>query len=180
MTRATRMSPLGPKNRLIGGLFQVMGESTRHDIVRRCVEMITTNAFSPEIIAEVRRQASRVIVNTREEFTLALRHNLQSLLEGSIAPRQFVREFFDLTEAGNLRNEIRKKLVLSLLLSPNIRPSIKFLLLENFQRMPNTVRLGIIGAVLKAEPSRHLDMIKEELRWIVTQERPIPTGGKAN
>lgn len=97
MTRATRMSPLGPKNRLIGGLFQVMGESTRHDIVRRCVEMITTNAFSPEIIAEVRRQASRVIVNTREEFTLALRHNLQSLLEGSIAPRQFVREFFDLT-----------------------------------------------------------------------------------
>lgn len=70
--------------------------------------------------------------------------------------------------------------MLSLLLSPNIRPSIKFLLLENFQRMPNTVRLGIIGAVLKAEPSRHLDMIKEELRWIVTQERPIPTGGKAN
>ncbi len=180
LAAAARMSPLGSQNKLVGGLFQVMGESTRHDIVRRCVQMITVNAFSPEMIAEVRRQTSRVIVNTREEFTLALRQNLQSLLEGSIAPRQFVREFFDLTEAGNLRNEIRKKLVLSLLLSPNIRPSIKFLLLENFQRMPNTVRIGIIGAVLKAEPSRHLDMIKEELRWIVTQERPISPGGKAN
>ena len=180
LAAATRMSPLGPKNPLVGGLFQVMGETTRHDIVRRCVQMITANAFSPEMIAEVRRQASRVIVNTREEFTLALRQNLHSLLEGSIAPRQFVREFFDLTEAGNLRNEIRKKLVLSLLLSPNIRPSIKFLMLENFQRMPHTVRLGIIGAVLKADHSRHLDMIKEELRWIVTQERAAPAADKAH
>jgi hypothetical protein len=179
LAAATRMSPLAPKSPLIGGLFQVMGEATRHDIVRRCVQMITANAFSPDMIAEVRRQASRVIVNTREEFTLALRQNLHALLEGAIAPRQFVREFFDLTEAGNLRNEIRKKLVLSLLLSPNIRPSIKFLLLENFQRMPQTVRLGIIGAVLKAEPSRHLDMIKEELRWIVTQERPETAAAKA-
>lgn len=157
-----------------------MGESTRHDIVRRCVELITTGDFSPESIAEVRRQTSRVIVNTREEFTLALRQNLQALLDGSIAPRQFVHEFFDLTEAGNLRNEIRKKLVLSLVLSPTIRPSIKFLLLENFQRMPRTVRLSIIGAVLKAEPSRRLDMIKEELRWIVTQERSAAVPGKVN
>ena len=180
LAAATRMSPLGPKNEFVGGLFQVMGETTRHDIVRRCVQMITANAFSPEMIAEVRRQTSRVIINTREEFTLALRQNLQSLLEGSIAPRQFVHEFFDLTEAGNLRNEIRKKLVLSLLLSSTIRPSIKFLLLENFQRMPRTVRLGIIGAVLKAEQSRHLDMIKEELRWIVTQEHAAPPAEKAN
>ncbi len=171
LAAAARMSPLGSKSPLINGLFQVMGETTRHDIVKRCVELITSNAFSPETIAEVRRQTSRVIINTREEFTLALRQNLQAIMEGSIAPRQFVHEFFALTEAGNLRNEIRKKLLLSLLLSPNIRPSIKFLMLENFQRMPRTVRLGIIGAVLKAEPSRHLDMIKEELRWIVTQER---------
>ena len=180
LAAAARMSPLGPKSRLIGGLFQVMGESTRHDIVRRCVKLITASDFSPESIAEVRRQASRVIVNTREEFTLALRQNLQALLDGSIAPRQFVHEFFDLTEAGNLRNEIRKKLILSLVLSPTIRPSIKFLLLESFQRMPQTVRLGIIGAVLKAEPSRHLDMIKEELRWIVTQERSTAVAGKVN
>ncbi len=180
LAAAARMSPLGTKSKLVGGLFQVMGESSRHDIVRRSVELITANAFSPEMIAEVRRQASRVIVNTREEFTLALRQNLQSLLDGTIAPRQFVREFFDLTEAGNLRNEIRKKLMLSLLLSPTIRPSIKFLLLENFQRMPQTVRFSIIRAVLKAEPSRHLDMIKEELRWIVTQEHPAAALGKAN
>ena len=180
LAAAARMSPLGTKNRLVGGLFQVMGESSRHDIVRRSVELITTNAFSPEMIAEVRRQTSRVIVNTREEFTLALRQNLQSLLEGSIAPRQFVHEFFDLTEAGNLRNEIRKKLVLSLLLSPTIRPSVKFLLLENFQRMPQTVRFSIIRALLKAEPSRHLDMIKEELRWIVTQENPVAAQREVN
>ncbi|MBM3565697.1 MAG: hypothetical protein FJX42_06250, partial [Alphaproteobacteria bacterium] len=112
LAAAARMSPLGPKSSLINGLFRVMGETTRHDIVRRCVDLITSSAFSPEAIAEVRRQTSKVIVNTREEFTLALRQNLHAILEGTIAPRQFVHEFFELTEFGNLRNEIRKKLVL--------------------------------------------------------------------
>ena len=88
-----------------------------------------------------------------------------------VAPRQFVREFFELTEAGNLRNDIRKKLVLSLLLSETIRPSVKFLMLENFQRLPEPVRLAIISAVLKADSTRHTDIIKEELTWIVQQER---------
>jgi hypothetical protein len=37
--------------------------------------------------------------------------------------------------------------------------------------MPHPVRVAIIAAVLKAEPSRHVDLIKEELRWIVAQER---------
>src|SRR5690606_28893162 len=105
------------------------------------------------------RQANRVIVHSREEYTAALRQNLQSLLDGTIAPRQFVHEFFELTEAGNLRHDIRKKLVLSLMLSPTIRPSIKFVMLENFERLPNPVRMAIVSAVLNAEPSHHIDII---------------------
>jgi hypothetical protein len=171
LAAAVRLSPLGRKTALVNGLFRVTGETTRHEVVRRCIDLIHDHAFSPDAIAAVRRQASTVIVNSREEYTAALKHNLRMLLDGAIAPRQFVREFFQLTEAGNLRHEIRKKLVLSLLLSAAIRPSIKFLMLENFQRMPHPVRIAIIAAVLKAEPSRHVDLIKEELRWIVAQER---------
>ena len=97
---------------------------------------------------------------------------MKDLMDGAVAPRQFVKEFFRLTEAGNLRNDIRKKLVLSLLLSDTIRPSIKFLFLENFDRFPNPVRMSLITSVLRAEPSHHTELIKEELKWIVAQERP--------
>ena len=95
---------------------------------------------------------------------------MQMLLDGSIAPRQFVSEFFELTEAGNMRNDIRKKLVLSLLLSGTVRPSVKFLMLENFERLAKPVRLAIISAVLKAEPTRHTEIIKEELKYMVAQD----------
>jgi hypothetical protein len=110
-------------------------------------------------------------VQSRRQYTAALRHNLRSLIQGEISSPQFVHEFFELTEAGNLRNDIRKKLVLSLLLSNNIRPGLKFLMLEHFHRLPSPVRLSIISGVLEAEPSLHLDIIKEELRWILTESR---------
>jgi len=42
-------------------------------------------------------------------------------------------------------------------------------MLENFHRMPKPVQNAIIQALLKAESSRHVDLMKEELRWIVAQ-----------
>ena len=62
--------------------------------------------------------------------------------------------------------------MLSLLLSETIRPSIKFLFLENFDRSPNPVRMSIITSVLRAEPTHHVELIKEELKWIVAHESP--------
>ncbi|MCG8512025.1 MAG: hypothetical protein MI741_22650 [Rhodospirillales bacterium] len=168
---AARLSPLGNKTNLINGLYQMVGETSKHDLVRRAVELVSDNAFSPKAISHVRRHASRFIHKTRSQYTAALRQNLGALIEGVIAPRQFVKEFFELTEAGNLRHDIRRKLVLSLLVSDGIRPSIKFLMLENFQRLAPPVRREIIAGVLQAEPTRHTEVIKEELRWIITQER---------
>lgn len=162
-----RLSPLGRKTELISGVVAVVGEASKHPLVRECVSLITENAFRPDSIAEVRSQASNVIVHSRARYTAALRRNLRALIAGTIAPRQFVQEFFALTEAGNMRSDIRKKLVLSLLLSENIRPSIKFLLLENFHRMPEPVRHGIVSAVLDAPPSHHVDIMKDELKWII-------------
>lgn len=171
MAAAARLGPAGRKTKLITGVFDLIGEKSRHEAVRACVRLIHDNAFAPQAIAEVRRRTARVIVETRREYTAALRHNLESLFDGSIAPRQFVCEFFELTEAGNLRSDIRKKLVASLLLSENVRPSIKFLVLENFERLPSPVRMNIVAVVTAAEPNRHIAMIQDELRWIIDRER---------
>ncbi len=174
LAAATRLGPLGRHTELVAGVFRLVGETTRHPLVAQCVDLIRENSFNPDSVAHVRRHAAKYIVRTRRQYTIALRQNLQALLEGVIAPRQFVKEFFELTNAGNMRHHIRGKLVLSLLSSPTIRPSIKFLMLENFEKFPQSVRLFIISGILKAEPSRHLDVIKEELRWIVRQERQVP------
>ncbi len=169
LAAAARLSPLGRKAPLVTGIFEIVGDVTRHDTVRDAVSLITERAFDPDVISKLRRQTSKFIVKTRAEYTAALRQNLHDLLDGSASPRSFVAEFFQLTEAGNMRNDIRKKLVLSLLLSETVRPSVKFLMLENFQRMPRQVQNAIIRSLLRAEPSRHVDLMKEELRWIVAQ-----------
>jgi hypothetical protein len=171
LAAAARLSPAGAKNELLNGVVRIIGETSRHELVRECLKFVTDNAFEPESIGKIHQHAAKFVVESRKQFTAALRDNLRGLLDGDLAPREFVRDFFELTENGNLRHDIRKKLVLSLLLSSSVRPSIKFMMLENFHRMPKTVRHGIMSAVLKAEPNRHTEVIKEELKYIVLQER---------
>jgi hypothetical protein len=171
LSAAVRLSPRAADRKLVGAVFEIIGEKSRHREVKACVDLVNEHDFSPEVIAALRRRASVIIVQTRKQYTAALRQNLQALLEGAIAPRDFVHEFFELTEAGSLRHDIRKKLLSSLLMSENVRPSIKFLFLENFGRLPTPVRCGLIADLLRAKPSPHVEIIKEELKWIVRQER---------
>ncbi len=180
LAATARLCPLGNSTSLVRGVVEIIGDTSRHDLVRECLKYVTDHAFEPDSIGKVRQHASKIVTESRKQYTAALRENLKSLLDGEIAPRQFVREFFELTEAGNLRQDIRKKLILSLLLSSSVRPSIKFLMLENFERIPKQVKLGIVSAVLKAEPTRHTEIIKEELKYIITQERILREGHDIN
>jgi len=170
LAAAARLCPLAGRTRLISGVAEIVSDASRHELVKEALKYVDDQAFAPESIAHVRRHTSRFIVQTRQQYTAALRENLHALLEGSIAPRQFVHEFFELTEAGNMRHDIRQKLVISLLLSGNVRPSVKFMMLENLERMPHPGRMAVVSAVLKAEPTRHTEIIKEGLRYIVTQQ----------
>jgi len=129
---AARLCPLAGKTRLISGVAEIVSDASRHELVKEALKNVDDQAFAPESIAHVRRHTSRFIVQTRQQYTAALRENLHALLEGSIAPRQFVHEFFELTEAGNMRHDIRQKLVISLLLSCNVRPSVKFMMLKTW------------------------------------------------
>lgn len=180
LAATTRLCPLGNSTKLVRGVIEIIADTSRHELVRECLKYVTDHAFEPDSIGKVRQHAAKIVTESRKQFTAALRENLKSLLDGEIAPRQFVREFFELTEAGNMRHDVRKKLILSLLMSSSVRPSIKFLMLENFARIPKSVKLGIVSAVLKAEPTRHTEIIKEELKYILEQERMIREGHDVN
>ncbi len=172
LAATARLGPLGPKNKLIAGVIGLVGQTTKHPLVRRCVNLVQESAFNPSAIAAVQRSTSQFILKTRKQYTIAMRQNLYGLMNGNIAPREFVHQFFELTEAGNMRHDIRKKLLLSLMLSRTVRPSIKFMMLENLHRMPALVRRSIIEGVLRTEPlDHHVAVIQEELKWMAKQEK---------
>jgi len=171
LAAATRMSPKAENQKLVAGVFALVGEKTRHPLVKRSIALITENDFSPKAIAFVRTRTSQFIVETRRQYAQALKTILRTLLDGDMAPSDFVHQFIQLTEAGNLQSDVRQKLVTSLLLSEHVRPGIKFLMLEHFNSFPVPTREGIIKAVAGAPESRHIDVLKEELRWIVSHHK---------
>jgi hypothetical protein len=171
LAAATRLSPKACHKDLITGVYQLVGEKTRHPLVKRCIDVVRENDFNPKAIAFVRTRTSLFIVETRKQYANALKALLRALLDGEMPPSEFVGQFIQLTEAGNLRSDVRQKLVTSLLLSETVRPGIKFLMLEHFNSFPLPTRQGIIQAVAKAPESRHIDVLQEELRWIVSHER---------
>ncbi len=69
---AARMCPMGAQTKLLKGVVQVVGEASRHPLVRECLDFVSDSDFDPTTIAEVRRHASRFIVKTRQQYTVAL------------------------------------------------------------------------------------------------------------
>jgi hypothetical protein len=163
---AVRLSPRGRDSRLISEVFEMLGGTSKHPVVKQMVELITESDFDPLMINKVQRNAEKFVSLSRQRYADALRKNLKALLGGDIEPRRFVAEFFELSEAGNLRVDIRKRLILGLLMSDTIRPSIKFLFLEHLERLPITVRNEIINEALRAPNKPSLEAIKQELAWI--------------
>ena len=83
-----------------------------------------------------------------------------------------VADFFKLSEAGNLRVDIRKRLILGLLISDKIRPSIKFLFLENLEMLPLGVRRDVINEAINSPDKPNLEAIKQELLWLKLELPP--------
>ena len=169
---AVRLSPRGRDSRLISEVFEMLGGTSKHPVVKQMVELITESDFDPLMIDKVQRNAEKFVSLSRKRYADALRKNLKALLGGDIEPRRFVAEFFELSEAGNLRLDIRKRLILGLLMSDTIRPSIKFLFLEHLERLPPTVRNEIITEALHAPNKPSLEAIKQELAWIRLDLKP--------
>ena len=163
---AVRMSAVPKRTPLISEVFSMLGETSKHPVVKQCVGLVTESAFNPKIIGKVHSNAKQFVALSRKRYTEALKENLRQLIDGNLEPRTFVAEFFELSEAGNLRVNIRKRLILGLLTSDTIRPSIKFLFLENLERLPAAIRLEIINEAMNVENKPSLEAIKQELAWI--------------
>ena len=169
---AVRLSPLGKESQLVGGVFEMLGGTSKHPVVKQMVDLISESDFDPRMIAKVQRNAEKFVALSRKRYAEALKRNLKLLMGGDLEPRRFVSEFFELSESGNLRVDIRKRLILGLLTADTIRPSIKFLFLENLQRLPPSVRNEIINETLKAPAKPSLEAIKQELAWIRLDLQP--------
>ncbi|MFH1805649.1 MAG: hypothetical protein ABID63_12255 [Pseudomonadota bacterium] len=166
LAAATRMCPHAKTRELITGIFEVVGEATKHELVSDCVKLLTRNAFSPESLHVVRNRAANHVVEIREFYRRAMTENLRALLDGKKEARDFIDEFIELASSGNLRLEIYKRLVVRLIRSDAVRPSVKFMLLERLDCFPQMVKLQIITEVNAAPDTPEYQTLKQELRWI--------------
>ena len=153
-------------------IFCILGETSKHAVVKQCVEAVTESAFNPDLIKKIRYKATKFVMISRSRYTEGLKNNLKFLLTGQIDASVFVAEYFKLSEAGNLRLDIRKRLILSLLTSDKIRPSIKFLFLENLERLPLEIRRDIINEAINSPDKSSLEVIKQELAWLKLELPP--------
>jgi hypothetical protein len=166
VSAAVRMSVMSERTPLVTEVFSMLGQTSKHPVVKQCVGLVTESAFNPKIIDKVHNNAKQFVSLSRKRYTEALKENLRQLIDGSLSPRTFVAEFFELSEAGNLRVDIRKRLILGLLNSDTIRPSIKFLFLENLELLQPEVQIDIINETMNAPDKPSLEAIKQELAWI--------------
>jgi len=167
-----RMCGTKPSDPLVTEIFAMLSDTSKHAVVKQCVEQVTDSAFNPKVIENIKYNVKKFVAVSRKQYMDALRKNMKCLLEGKIDAGDFVDEFFMLSEAGNLRVDIRKRLIIGLLTSDKIRPSIKFLFMENLQRLPLEIRRDIINQTINVPDKPHLEVIKQELAWLKLELPP--------
>ena len=84
LAAVTRLGRDGRKSKIAAGIFDMVGQTTKHPLVKRCVEMVEDSAFDPAAIARIRTHTRDYVIRSRKQYTLALRRNLSALLDGTI------------------------------------------------------------------------------------------------
>ena len=166
LSATARLGPLARKSALVGGMVSLIGEATRHELVADCCQLISHEAFSPEALSEVRHRASHHVFQTREEYRAAMTGNLKHLMRGQMTPGEFLAEFIELARYGNLRLDIYKRLIVKLMRSEGVRPSLKFMILEQLGVFPKVVQLQIVTAVNVGPDTAEFEALRRELRFI--------------
>ena len=166
LSATARLGPLARKNALIGGMVSVIGEATRHELVADCCKLISNEAFSPEVLSELRHRASHHVFQTREEYRTAMTGNLKQLMNGQMTPGEFLTQFIELARYGNLRLDIYKRLIVKLMRSEGVRPSLKFMILEQLGVFPKVIQLHIVTAVNTGPNTAEFQALRRELKFI--------------
>ncbi len=176
MAASVRMSPKAFQEKLVPDVLRMIAEKTPHNEVRKGIDLMIEHDFNPQAIAHVMRHTQGSIIQARTVYSNKMLNNLNEFLNGTVDSKLFLDKFLKLSGTGNIKTEIQTRLICSLITSKNIRPKIKFMLLEKFDRLPPPIKYAIVDKVLNAPSSeKHIDILKEELSWIV-KEDPLFTG----
>ena len=166
LSATVRLGPLAQKSALVEGMVSLIGEATKHELVADCCKLISNEAFSPEVLSELRHRASHHVFQTREEYRTAMTGNLKKLMRGQMTPGEFLAEFIELARYGNLRLDIYKRLIVKLMRSEGVRPSLKFMILEQLNLFPKVVQLHIVTAVNAGPNTAEFQALRRELQFI--------------
>ena len=170
-----RLVPRATRQELVEEIVAGIGDRSRHDCVRGNVHRLSGGGRQDEVVAEVSRIIGEEINAIRAQGFEDLKSVLRQVMEGSLAPRDFVERFFDLSERCTIRPEIYGQMLINLMNSGKIRPLVKLTLLENVDRMPAKVRYQIYTTINGLRDDHENFYLKRELAFHLERERsPVP------
>lgn len=166
-----RLAPRAGTQELVEEILAGIGDRSSHREVRDTVVFLRDGKMRPEVVAEAQAHARNEIREIRAKGFEALKTVLREVMDGSLGPREFVEEFFELSEKCTIRPEIYAQMLLNLMNSAKIRPLVKLILLENVDRLPTKVRYQVYQTV-NALPDMHENFyLKRELAFLLERER---------
>lgn len=179
MAAASRLSPHAVEHRLLAGVFGIVGEISKHQEVRDCVDVVVRNNFDIRSVPLLKHRVVGEIYKKRQHYRSLIYNNLRGLIEGIVSPDRFIMQFFVGMNQLNLKTAPYAKMVVDFLLSPKFRPKVKFLMLENFYQLPRDVRMQVMMNICNAPRVGHNEAIRDELICIL-QDEPALLAEPAN
>lgn len=179
MAAASRLSPHAVEHRLLAGVFSIVGEVSKHQEVKECIDVVVRNNFDTESVPLLKQRVVGEIYKKRAYYRTLIYNNLRGLIEGAISPDRFIGQFFVGMNQLNLKTGPYTRMVVDFLLSPKFRPKVKFLMLENFYQLPRDVRMQVMMGICNAPKGGHNEAIRDELICIL-QEEPALLAEPAN
>ena len=173
LAASARLAQRARVRRELGEICREVRGATEHETVHHVLKQAELDGFSLRAVEALRRSVSEEINQIRTACFEKLKGNLAALIENRMDPLPFAEEFFALSEMSHIRTDAYRRMVLSLLMSPKVRPGAKLMVLQRFDRFPRALQIDIVQTIAYAERSPSNDYVKEELLWMVQRSPEI-------
>jgi hypothetical protein len=165
-----RLAPRATTQELVEEIVAGIGDRAAHADVRESIGHLKSGRHRADVVEDVQRSVAAKIHEIRATGFEGLKGILRHVMEGRLGPREFVDQFFELSEKCTIRPEIYAQMLINLMNSAKIRPLVKLILLENVDRMPTKVRYQVYATV-NALPDMHENFyLKRELAFLLEKE----------
>jgi len=105
LAASVRMMPMAKGEMIVGAIFQIIGEVSKHEYVQEtCYEAISRD-FAPTIISDIRSRAVTRIDTVRQEALASLVDRVRHLSDSVVVEEEFIDEMFTLAFRCDLRTD---------------------------------------------------------------------------